>query len=84
MLAARDTLEEEPGMSKQALMTRAKLAVAKEDAERRIQHAQSLKCEGQVFRCSEDGAASIWSVSVQKLPRAVEVRLECSTRHATT
>ena len=46
-------------------MTRAKSAVAKEDAERRIQHA---KCQGQVFRCGEDGAASIWSVAVQKLP----------------
>ena len=38
------------------------------DAGKRMQHAQSLECQGQVFRCSEDGAASIWSTAVQKLP----------------
>ena len=42
--------------------------MSKEDAERRMQHAQTPKCQGQVFRCSKDGAASIWSVGVQKLP----------------
>jgi len=68
MLAARDILAEDPGMSKRALMTRAKSAIAKEDAGKRMQHAQSLECQGQVFRCSEDGAASIWSTAVQKLP----------------
>ena len=68
MLAARETLVEDPGMSKRALMTRAKSAMAKEDAEKRMRHAQSLECQGQVFRCSEDGAASIWSKAVQKLP----------------
>ena len=68
MLAARDTPAEDPGMSKRALMTRAKSAMAKEDAEKRMKHAQSLECQGQVFRCSEDGAASIWSKAVQKLP----------------
>ena len=31
-------------------------------------HAQTLKCQGQVFRCNKDGAARIWSVAVQKLP----------------
>ena len=68
MLAARDTLAEDPSMSKQALMTRAKSAMAKEDAEKRMKHAQSLECRGQQdFRCSEDGAASIWSKAVQKL-----------------
>ena len=49
-------------------MTRAKSAMAKEDAEKRMKHAQSLECQGQVFRCSKDGAASIWSKAVQKLP----------------
>ena len=49
-------------------MTRAKSAMAKEDAEKRMKHAQSLECQGQVFRCSADGAASIWSKAVQKLP----------------
>ena len=68
MLAAQDTLAEDPSMRKRALMTRAKSAMAKEDAEKRMKHAQSLECQGQVFRCSEDGAASIWSKAVQKLP----------------
>jgi len=40
--------------------------VSKDDAEWKKQHAQTLKC--QVFRCNKDGAASIWSVAVQKLP----------------
>ena len=47
---------------------RAKSAMAKEDAGKRMQHARALECQGQVFRCREDGAASIWSVAVQKLP----------------
>jgi len=51
MLAARDILAEDPGMSKRALMTRAKSAIAKEDAGKRMQHAQSLECQGEVFRC---------------------------------
>ena len=32
-----------------------------------MQHARALECQGQVFRCREDGAASIWSMAVQKL-----------------
>ena len=68
MLAAREVLAEDPGMSRHALMARAKSAMAKEDAEKRMQHAKSLECQGQVFRCSEDAAASIWSIAVQNLP----------------
>ena len=49
MLVARDTLAEDPDMSKRALMTRAKSAMVKEDAEKRMKHAQSLECQGQVF-----------------------------------
>jgi len=33
-----------------------------------MQQVQSLECQRQVFRCSEDGAASTWSTAVQKLP----------------
>ena len=40
--------------------------MVKKDAGKRMKHAQSLECQGQVFRCSEDGAASIWSKAVSK------------------
>ena len=49
-------------------MTRTKSAMAKEDVEKRMKHAQSLECQDQVFRCSEDVTASIWSKAVQELP----------------
>ena len=65
MLAVRDTLSEDPDMSKRALMATAKSAMVKEDAGKRMQHAWS---QGQVFRCSADGAVSIWPAAVQKLP----------------
>ena len=33
-----------------------------------LQHAQSLECQGQVMRCTEEDAAKIWFKTVQKLP----------------
>ena len=68
MLTARDALAIEPGMTKRALIKRAKSIVCKKDAGKRLQHALSLECQGRVFRCCEDSAASVWSSVVQKLP----------------
>ena len=68
MLTARDALKEDPGMTKRALVKRARLFVCRDDSEKRLEHASSLQCQGQVFRCCEDTAASIWSSVVQKLP----------------
>ena len=68
MLAARDLMAENPGSSKKALVTKAKATVTEDDARDRLQHAQSLECQGQVFRCTEEAAANIWSKTVQKLP----------------
>ena len=68
MLTARDALAVEPGMMKRALIKRAKSIVCKKDARKRLEHASSLECQGRVFRCCEDSAASMWSSVVQKLP----------------
>ena len=38
------------------------------DTEKRIHHAKSLKCQGQVFRCCDGGPATIWATAVQQLP----------------
>ena len=68
MLVARDVMSENPGSNKKALVTKAKAVVAEDDARERLQHAQSLECQGQVMRCTEEDAAKIWSKTVQKLP----------------
>ena len=68
MLTARDVLAENPGMSKRALLTKAKSAVSKRDTEKRVHHAKSLKCQGQVFRCCDEGPSTIWATAVQQLP----------------
>ena len=68
MLTARDALAVEPGMTKRALVKKAKSIVCKEDASERLEHASSLKCQGQDFRYCEDSAANIWSSVAQKLP----------------
>ena len=53
MLAARDTLAEDPGMSKRALMTRAKSAMAKEDATRSGLGMSRPGVQVQRRRCSQ-------------------------------
>ena len=68
MLVARDILAENPGMGKRALITRARAAVSQTSIGRRLQHAKSLQCQGQVFRCSTQDAATIWSTAIQMLP----------------
>ena len=68
MLAARDLMAENPGSNKKALVTKVKATVTEDDARERLQHAQSLECQGQVFRCTEEDVANIWSKTVQKLP----------------
>ena len=64
MLVAHDLMAENPGSNKKALVTKGKTAVIEE----RLQHALSLECQGQVYRCTENSAANIWSKTVQKLP----------------
>ena len=68
MLTTRDALTVEPGMTKRALIKRAKSIAYKKDAGKRLEHASSLECQGLVFRYCEDSAASMWSSVVQKLP----------------
>ena len=55
-------------MNKRALMKRTKAAVDDEDAQKRLQHAKSLECQGQIFRSCEEKAANIWAIAVQNLP----------------
>ena len=64
MLVAHDLMAENPGSNKKALVTKAKTAVIEE----RLQHALSVECQGQVYRCTENSEANIWSKTVQKLP----------------
>ena len=68
MLVARDTLAADPGVNKRTLIKKAKDSVIKADVEKRLQHAKSLARQGQVFRCSEEHAATIWSIAVGRLP----------------
>ena len=67
MTTACDILAEDPGMSRKALLTKAKSSVSKRDTEKRRHHAKSLKCQGQVFRCCEQETATIWATAVQQL-----------------
>ena len=67
MLTTCDALAVEPGMTKRALIKRAKSIVCKKDVGKRLEDASSLECQGRVFRCCEDSAASMWSSVVQKL-----------------
>ena len=68
MLTASDALAEDPGMSKRALMKKAKSIVCNNDKEKRLNHALSLQCQGRTFRCCKGTAASIWSAVVQNIP----------------
>ena len=68
MLMARDILARDPSMNTKALLATAKTTVSKRDMEKRVQHAKSLKCQGQTFQCCEQGAATIWATAVQQLP----------------
>ena len=66
-LTARDILAEDPGMSKKALLNKAKSVVSKRDTQKRVHHAKSLKCQEQVFRCCDEGPATIWATAIQQL-----------------
>ena len=66
MLIARDLMTENPGSNEKALVTKVKTAVTV-----RLQHAQSLECQGQVFRSVKEDAAKISSKTVQKLPHPI-------------
>ena len=70
MTTARDILAEDPGMSRKALLTKAKSSVSKRDTEKRIHHAKSLKCQGQVFQCCEQEAATIWQQQFNSYPQS--------------
>ena len=39
-----------------------------EDAEERLDHAKSLKLQGQLYHIVDDAAATVWSDVVQRLP----------------
>ena len=56
-------MAENPGSNKKALATKAKTAMTV-----RLQCAQSLECQGQVFRSTKEDAAKISSKTVQRLP----------------
>ena len=46
----------------------AKSIAAMEDAETRLEHAQSLEQQGELFRSVDDEASSVWSSAVLSLP----------------
>jgi len=50
MLAARDALKENPGANGKKVRKRAKTAVVTADAETRLEHAKSLRHQGEFFR----------------------------------
>ncbi len=68
MLAARDALKKDPGASGKNVRKMAKLTAVMEDAEARLEHAQSLEQQGELFRSVDDEASSVWSNTVLSLP----------------
>ena len=85
MLVARDVMSENPGSNKKALVTKAKAVVAEDDARERLQHAQSLECQGQVMevyrgRCCQD----LVQDSPEAPTRSPKVLSKCGPRHSTS
>jgi len=67
MLAARDALN--PGANGKKVKRRAKTTVVMADADTRLEHAKSLRHQGELFRSIEDGeTSSAWSSAVLSLP----------------
>ena len=67
MVFARDLMAENPGVNRQGLVLQSKSLLMTEDADRRVEHAKSLPCQGQFARGTYDSAAEIWSVAVSSV-----------------
>ena len=67
MVTVRDVMATDPGMNRRGLTQRSKALLATEDADKRLEHAQSLPRQGELLRDTPDLAAEIWSSAVQSL-----------------
>ena len=64
---SQETMSEDPGASKRALMMRAKVKLVLDDADSRADQARALPRQGQLLREGSDMGAQIWASAVSLL-----------------
>ena len=69
MLVARAAMVADPGASRKGLAERANRTVTTSKVHERLHHAKSLASQGELHHLVEDDAATLWSETVQHLPR---------------
>ena len=69
MLVAQAAMVADPGASRKGLAERANRTVTTSKVHERLHHAKSLASQGELHHLVEDDAATLWSETVQHLPR---------------
>ena len=64
----RDTMQQDPSLSRKALRVAAKRSVTKEDDHARLSQLQSLPRQGHMARSFPPDMPAVWAEAVQRLP----------------
>ena len=71
MIEVRKIWQDDPGASKKSLIKKAKAQVRVDDVDKRLEHAKSLRHQGQLMRVTASKASSIWSSAILHSPSQI-------------